>query len=232
MLTPIATNYAESFYNKNGYDRIYYSTNHVLPFLLEQFLNIPKGSNILYLGCNQSIFYKIEEFCLQPSYMHKLYYQQAIPAEEEITQQNLIYKLKTKSASLISFDEITHKIDLIIFDFGIEKKLLNDYASVEFIRRIIDNQSHFLTKIAFQESTKIIKTICINVHNTRYYKNVKKFLNPIQNPYCSGIMVGRIVDNKVLLKRFYKDIFFKKICQVRIIGNILFRDFKLLDNLD
>ncbi len=221
LITPMKENYTESFYNKNGYDKIYYSTEHVLPFLLEQFLNIPKGSNILYIGCNQFMLDKIEEFCSKYPSGHNLYYQQTISEEKEIAEQNLGYKLKPKLATKIALKDISAKIDFIVFDFGIDKKSLKDYTSIEFVRKTIDFQTFLLTLLAGQRFKKITKVICVNVHNTRYYKNVKKFLNPIQNPYCSGIMVGHIANNRAITKQFYKDILLRRITRLINKGNFL-----------
>lgn len=128
-----------------------------------------------------------------------------------IPQQCEIFNLKSKTAEKISLDEINKKIDLIIFDFGIERSL--DQVAIEFARNVINVQSCLIPKIACGEILREIKVLCISIHNTRYYKSVKKFFNPIQNPYCSGIMVGKIVDNKQLMKSFYATGLMKKISQ-------------------
>jgi len=211
MITPMKEEFTESFYNSEGYDKITYSTDHVVPYLFEQLVNLKAGSNILYVGQNQLMFNKIEEFVANSNNISDLYYHQLFLQKEARSSRHHIFELKPKIAKKITAEEISTKVDLIIFDFGIDKSQIVDFACGEFVRKILFYQEFFAVKIACQKTDKTIKVININVHNSRYYKNIKKFFDPIQNPYSSGVMMGRIVDSEKLLRQHYQNLSIKKL---------------------
>lgn len=211
MIDPSLVDYGESYYNKNGYDRLCYSTNHILPFLLEQFLNLKRGSKILYIGCNNIMFEKVEEFCENSSNIEKLYYLQTLPHDSKIIDADRVFILNPRIAEKIALEEVNKKIDLIIFDFGVDRKSIIDPLSIEFVRRVFDIQYCLVSEVSCGLVEREMKVISIGTHNTRYYKNIKKFFNPIQNPYCSGIMVGRVVDVTKIVRNSYKERLLKKI---------------------
>ncbi len=216
MLEPMKEEFNESYYNAKGYDRINYSSNHISTYLFEQFLNLRPNSNIMYVGYNQETFDKILRFAKDTKNINEIFYNQILPSEKSLKNNESAaekikgFSLKSKVAQKLPFEDIGNKIDLLILDFGVDNSTMREFSDIEFIREMLHKQNLLVIKISCQNSEKTTKVVNINIHNTRYYRNVKKFLSPIQNPYSSGIMVGRILNNKNLLIKFYNSELVKK----------------------
>ncbi len=198
ITNPLAQNFTESFYNNRGSGEIYYSTNHVAPFLLEQIALLPQKSQIVYVGFNQKMLEYLENFCAKNEQI--LHYYNLTPPESERFQLMLEYKINPSKASFINKDQINKIADLVIFDFGNEKPQEIKRYHLESFCNLLDAQGLVLIEIANEVSKKDFKVISINVQNSKYYKSVKRFFSPIQNPFITHIMVGRKVNARKILK--------------------------------
>lgn len=201
ITTPLLKDFTEGFYNTEGYGETYYSVDHAVPYLLEQITLLRKKSNVVYVGYNQKMLERLESFCLNSGY--KLHYYQFLPPEEKRFEVFLEYKLQPSSAVVLDRDEINDKSDILIFDFGVEEPVEIKRCKLEAISNLLNAQELVLLEIASAVSKKKFKVISVNVHNTRYYKSVKKFFSPIQNPYATKIMVGYKINSEQTLKNYF-----------------------------
>lgn len=202
----------QAFYNKNGYNEITYDTDHIFPYLAEQLVNLKQKSRIIYIGHNPFMLRKIENFISKLNNIEKLYYHQALGLEaKSISTSTGSIILQPQKAEFLSEDEICKTVDMIIFDFGLEANFIKKILALDGFRKLLEIQSCLLIKLALSPVRNKIKVLNIGVHNTQFYRNVKKFFNPIQNPFSSRIVVGSITNNQKLLQKFYEEKSFESV---------------------
>jgi hypothetical protein len=218
----------EAFYNKTGYNEITYDTDHIFPYLAEQFVNLKQKSRIVYIGHNHLMLEKIENFISKLSNIEKIYYHQVLGLDaKNITTSAGSIILQPKKAEFLSEDEICKTVNMIIFDFGLETDVIKKISTLDSFRKLLEMQSCLLIKLALSPTKNRIKVLNIGVHNTQFYRNVKKFFNPIQNPFSSRIMVGFITNHNIFLQKFYEENYFRKAKKYLNLNRAIFSTFCL-----
>ena len=146
-----------------------YSTDQVLPHLVDHLHHLPQGAVIGYVGCNQTLLHFLKDHF-------------SVTTLEECSSIQSLHKAST----------------LILFDFGFDASLFSlakvnpshpDYPSMrKKLKRVLD---HFLT-IASIERKQIHqkKLIGINVHDSDYLAPFHCYLHLLRTTRFSGIMVG------------------------------------------
>ncbi len=203
---PLQKEYGESFFNAAGYNDVFYSTNHVAPYFFEQISLLPPNSKITYFGYNKMMVDRLRKFIAVLDKNIELNCYQSFPQDiqnHDVLKQK--FDFSDLDLSLINDSKLATKSDLLVFDFGFDNSMRQDFNSDhELILNLLWRQNLVAKIISHKITLKEIKVIALGVHNTQYYKTIKKFFQPIQNPYNGRVMVGHKVSViESIRQRFY-----------------------------
>ncbi len=187
--------------NHYGVGEICYSTNHVIPFLYEQIILLREKSNIVYAGYNKVMFEFLKKISSISGKEYNIFLYQYIP-DKQSDNHFIFAENAIEHDNNISKEDLVKTADLLIFDFGIEEKHIKKYQ-LDSLEKLFYAQSILLRCVALERCERSFKTININVHTSGYYRDIKKYFNPIQNPMITHMIIGHKSDVIGICKNYF-----------------------------
>ncbi len=193
LRTSIATPMAQAshiHYSSETFDQISYNPPHVIPYLSDLFVSLPRKTGVSWFGGNR---FTLELFCCM---WKKLGFSERIMVSKETS--DYLKDVSNDTIRIVDISQITRDTDCFVFDFVQD----NGLTSVSNINQRVDCFTHYLTRSFFwivanersrmEQNTEPRHIIAVNAIHNRFEALVNSNLEAALTPISARIRHGYV----------------------------------------